>query len=234
MWRKVDFGLIERGAVVLFTRVPVPGRAKTRLMPLLTPEGCCLLQGAFILDVFSAVCGSGYDVFVCHTEEGDIEPLKSQLVGASGFFPQQGRDLGEKMHNAICYVLGLGFDGCVLVGSDIPLLSSRDISSVFELLAVRDVVIGPAEDGGYYLIGLKQPCRDIFSIEYGTSSVFEETVAAVLGAGMSFAAARIMRDIDEPEDLFWLVDKLSHEESGVCPVTREVLSGLEIGGEKFD
>ena len=127
---------------------------------------------------------------------------------ASGYFPQEGADLGEKMHNAITRVLSLGYDAVVLTGADLPLMTGKHLQSGFAALENADVTIGPNPDGGYYLVGMKSPHPEIFHVpNYGGATVYENTVAAIQAAGLAFGGALPCGDVDTPQDLRELLRK---------------------------
>ena len=194
-----------KNAIICFTRVPRPGRTKTRLLPVLTPEQCAGLHWAFLRDLAQVYENVDAHLFVAYTADENWDALKPVLPTARDFFPQEGEDLGEKMYNALTRVLGLGYDSVILTGADLPLLEPRHLLGGFAALENADLAIGPTSDGGYYLIGMKQPRREVFTISgYGGSSVYERTVAAAENAGLSVAAAPVCDDVDTPEDL-WLL-----------------------------
>jgi len=130
------------------------------------------------------------------------------------------------MHNAICRVLESGYERCLLVGSDLPLLRAKAVEDAFRFLDGEDIVLCPTEDGGYYLVGMKEPCENIFGQEYGGSSVFAGTLALVAESGKSCAVGETTMDIDYPEDLFRLAQRLETESPEICPKTREVLKSF--------
>ena len=189
-------------AIICFTRVPAPGRTKTRLMPLLSGEQCAALHTAFLQDIAAACSLVDASLFVAHTPEDDPAPLRTIFPDAADFFPQQGQDLGARMDHAITRILSQSFDACVLIGADLPLLTAGHLRAAFSALETADMTLGPTSDGGYYLIGLRRPCGEVFrGQEYSTASVFENTMAAAKAAGLSCAAAPLCDDIDTPEDL---------------------------------
>ena len=191
-----------KNALICFTRVPRPGVTKTRLLPVLTPEQCAGLHWAFLKDLAQVYENVDAHLFVAYTADENWEALKPVFPTARDFFPQEGADLGEKMYNAIARVLELGYEAVVLTGADLPLLEPRHLLGGFAALENADIAIGPTSDGGYYLIGMKQPQREAFSIsDYGGSSVCKRTVAAGENAGLSVAAAPVCDDVDTPEDL---------------------------------
>ena len=189
-------------ALICFTRPPVPGRTKTRLMPLLSGESCAALHTAFLRDI-AAVCGRvDADLYVACAPEGDWRALEGIFPAALDMFPQTGEGLGERMHRALAWVLSLGYDACVLIGSDLPELTEAHLIAAFAALDEADATLGPTADGGYYLVGLKKPCRALFTGQtYGCASVYENTLAAVQATGLRFCPAPPCRDVDVPEDL---------------------------------
>ena len=191
-----------RRALICFTRPPVPGRTKARLMPLLSGEECAALHTAFLRDI-AAVCGRvDADLYVAYAPEGDWGILRELFPAALDLFPQDGEGLGERMHRALSRVLALGYEACVLIGSDLPELTEGHLAAAFAALEEADASLGPTEDGGYYLVGLKKPCRALFAGQaYGHESVYENALAAIRGAGLRFRPAPPCRDVDVPEDL---------------------------------
>ncbi|MBQ7092403.1 MAG: TIGR04282 family arsenosugar biosynthesis glycosyltransferase [Clostridia bacterium] len=197
-------------AIICFTRVPRPGLTKTRLMPMLSGEQCAMLHTAFLLDIAEVYRISDADLFVSFAPDPDIQPLRDIFPFAAGFFPQQGSDLGERMFNAIAYVIGLGYDAVILTGSDLPRLTYEHISCSFAALEKADVVIGPTSDGGYYLIGMKRASFAPFDVQgYGGSTVYQSTINAISKAGLTFALAPMCDDTDTPEDLHALAKAVS-------------------------
>lgn len=189
-------------AWICLTRIPEPGRTKTRLMPFLTGEECAMLHTAFLCDIAETAQEVAADLFVAHTPGDGWEMLQEIFPMACGFFPQEGEDLGERMHNAMRKVLSSGYDVCILTGADMPGISEEHIESGFRALAEADVALGPTMDGGYYLVGLKQPCRALFEKQtYGVSTVFEATLAAAERAGCRVEQAIPCGDVDTPEEL---------------------------------
>lgn len=189
-------------AVICFTRVPKPGLTKTRLLPILSGDQCAKLHTGFLTDLAQVYSRMDADLFVAYTPDPDWQMLLPLFPGATGFFPQQGADLGEKMHHAICRVLEAGYEKVVLTGADLPLMTVSHLESGFAALENGDIAIGPTSDGGYYLVGMKKPCRVIFENQsYGGNTVLENTLAAGRNAGLTVALAASCDDVDTPEDL---------------------------------
>lgn len=217
-------------AIICFTRVPVPGKTKTRLIPLLGGEHCAELHTAFLRDIARECAAVDAEIFVAHTPEDNPTPLRDIFPRCRGIFPQSGDDLGTRMDTAITRVLSLGFDACVLIGADLPLLTAEHLRAAFSSLEHADMVLGPTSDGGYYLIGLRRPCSVVFQgQQYSTSSVFENTIAAAAAAGLSCAAAPLCDDVDTPEDLRTLWNIISRSASDTARCLRTLIdSGVTL------
>jgi rSAM/selenodomain-associated transferase 1 len=191
----------SKEALVLFTRLPLPGRTKTRLMPWLTPEECAALHCAMLRDISETLRRFGGDIFVFYTPDGDSTELR-QLCGEAVYLLQNGAGLGERMDRATKEVLGRGYASCLLLGSDIPSVTEEALESVSAMLRTHDAVLAPTEDGGYWVVGLKQPCTSIFAHQYyGSAGAFEATRTRCVQANLSLAVGLKLRDIDEIDDL---------------------------------
>ena len=216
-------------AIILFTRIPVAGKTKTRLRPLLSDDECCRVQRAFIMDVYAMLqkeC-TDCDIYVCFSPEGSLDDLMAITPGAKSHFPQIGGDLGEKMFNAMSHVLDRGYKRCLLMGSDVPQLKAAQLRGALGLLDLSDIVICPTDDGGYYLIGMKEPYNELFSLdEYGVSNVYEKTIDAAKKIKKRYAVGTKLMDVDEPEDLLRLAEMLKNESTNVCVETRKVLKDI--------
>lgn len=187
-------------AMILFTRVPSPKWGKTRLRPFLSDAQCAALQTAFLQDIAEEMNRVTAAMFVAW--EGDDPQALRPLFPDAAFFQQSGPGLGERMHRAVTHVLSLGFDACLLFGSDLPMLTAEHLNSAFSALERADVTLGPSPDGGYYLVGLKHPCAAIFENQsYGSNSVYERTRAAIRAEGLAFTPALPCADADTPQDL---------------------------------
>jgi len=197
-------------ALICFTRLPRPGRTKTRLMPFLSEGQCARLHLAFLQDLSRVYGQMDADLFVAYAPDPHWDELRALFPMAADFFPQEGLSLGERMHQAILRVLNLGYDAAVLTGSDLPLMGKEHLYSGFRALEAADVAIGPTADGGYYLIGMKKACPALFrDQEYGGATVFENTLAAAKAAGCTVDMALCCSDVDRPEDLQRLAGEIS-------------------------
>ncbi|MDR0923510.1 MAG: TIGR04283 family arsenosugar biosynthesis glycosyltransferase [Hungatella sp.] len=193
-----------RQAIIIFTRVPMPGRTKTRMMPQLSPRQCAKLHTCFLKDIKKECETWGADIFVCYTPDEGIQKryLKEILGNQKGYFPQRGENLGEKMFRAFEEVFAMGYEECILIGTDVPELRSDDLKRAFEVLKTRDVVFGKTYDGGYYLVGMKKARREAFGLDqYGHGAVLKETIEALSKAGITVGYTKKLGDMDTPSDL---------------------------------
>ena len=191
-----------KNAIICFTRIPLPGQTKTRLQPFLNGAECAALHSAFLRDI-AAVCESvEADLFVAYTPAIGSSLLAGLFPPRTRFFSQVEADLGTRMDQALRRVLAQSYDACILIGSDLPLLGAAQLRSAFAALERADATLGPTPDGGYYLVGLRSPCSELFAKQtYGCPTVYEHAVAALRAAGRSFSPALPCSDVDTVEDL---------------------------------
>lgn len=191
-----------RNAVIIFTRIPVPGKTKTRMMPYLTAKGCAALHTCFLKDIRIACEKTGYDIFVYYSPEGEMNELTAILGTDKQYREQRGTGLGARMSAAICEVLAEGYDTCLLTGTDVPELTGEILTDAAVKLRTKDIVFGPTRDGGYYLIGMKKPYPEAFDGQtYGHGSVLTNTTAYLKEKGISVGYVRALQDMDVPADL---------------------------------
>lgn len=214
-------------ALIIFTRVPVPGQTKTRLMPYLSGKMCAGLHTCFLKDIAEECNQVLADVFVYHTPEDKKGILREIFGGGCVYRKQCEGDLGLRMYQAMEEVLAEGYDSCVLIGTDIPEITSAEIQCAFRLLDVHDVVFGPTKDGGYYLVGMKEPVKEVFEKQtYGHGSVLERTVAYVRehrGNECSVSYVRSLCDVDTREDVTALRNRLRERGIWKCSETGRFL-----------
>ena len=196
---------ISKEKLILFTRYPVPGKAKTRLIPELGENGAADLQeimtGLAVLNArcFSAVSGTDIEMRF----EGAGKTKMCRWLGKGIKFRCQGKgDLGQRMNRAFTNAFEEGCERVVIIGCDCPQIDRKCLSAAFNALKNNDIVIGPATDGGYYLIGLTKPVPEIFmNINWGTDSVFQQTITIAEDKRLKTAQLHKLSDIDRPQDL---------------------------------
>ncbi|CUX31206.1 TIGR04283 family arsenosugar biosynthesis glycosyltransferase [Clostridium sp. C105KSO13] len=189
-------------AILIFTRIPVPGHTKTRMMPYLSEKECAQLHICFLKDIERECQKTGRDLYVFFTPEGKQNILFPIFGRTVKYREQKGGCLGERMKNALEAVFREGYRACILIGTDIPELRASYLENAFEKLRTRDVVLGATSDGGYYLIGMKQLYTAAFENQtYGHETVFENTVEALKDKNISIDYVPQLSDLDRPGDL---------------------------------
>lgn len=205
----------SEAALIVFTKAPIPGQVKTRLCPPLTPDEAASLHGSFVLDAlershaaataarvaldrFMACAPSRDHVFFKVLEERHGVRLLDQI----------GDDLGARMAQAFTAVFALGYRKVLLVGTDLPSLPGSFYIQALHLLADHDLVLGPSPDGGYYVIGLRQPVANLFlGIPWSTDQVFTLTRSKAEALGLKTAFLPAWRDVDTIDDLLALIEQ---------------------------
>ena len=197
--------------IVLFTRYPQPGRVKTRLIGALGPEGAAELHREMtermLAELMKLKSQRSLTVEVVY-EGGSPTLMKKWLRVEVPIRPQGKGDLGARIGRAFERAFDSGMSRVVVVGSDCPMLNSTLIEQALDSLECSDLVIGPATDGGYYLIGLRRHTPRLFvDIPWGTSDVFARSVAVASSIGLQLVLLEPLTDVDRPEDLRILKNK---------------------------
>lgn len=189
--------------VVVFTKVPTPGAVKTRLAADLGPERACdlyKLLGSRLLDRLKGM--EELAVRVAVTPEGEPDLVRRWLGEDLDLVLQRGADLGERMHNAVSDACREGYSPVILVGCDGPGIDEDTLRLALDALSRVELAVVPAHDGGYLLIGMHAPHREIFSgILYGGDRVFRDTMTRARETGLSVELLPAQHDLDRVEDL---------------------------------
>lgn len=197
--------------LLVFVKYPQAGRVKTRLAQSHGRSFAAGLYRAFIFDVLASLSRGDYRLRICFDPAEKAVQIRKLLGESYEYRAQQGADLGERMKNAFADCFAEGFRSAVLIGSDCPDLPHQRIQDAFAWLeGPCDAVIGPAEDGGYYLVGFKDDTflPDAFhGPHWGASSVLKQTTDLLLAAGRRVERLDPWRDIDTAEDLADLVKR---------------------------
>ena len=206
--------LTPHAALVIFAKAPIPGQVNTRLCPPLMPDEAATLHGSFVLDTlertklastklklpfdrYLACAPSSTHVFFKVMEERQGVKVINQV----------GDDLGARMHQAFEAIFARGYRQVLIIGTDVPTLPLDHIKHALTKLEQSDVVLGPAQDGGYYLIGLKRPVPDLFiDIPWSTDQVLRLTQDKAATAGLKTALLEPWRDVDTLADLQAIID----------------------------
>jgi len=190
--------------LVVLARAPIPGQTKSRLVPRLGRWGAARLQARLIertLRTAAAARIGRIELHAAPRARGAFFLRCARRFRVS-LHAQRGRDLGERMRGALAHALR-GARGAILIGSDCPALSARDLRRAARALhGGADAVLAPAEDGGYGLIGLRRADPRAFDgIAWGTDAVYAATRARMQALRWRVRALRIVWDLDRPEDL---------------------------------
>lgn len=189
---------MKTNALIIFTRNPQLGKVKTRLAESIGDEKALEIYTALLQHTQSVTQNLDCDKFVFYDQNIENDDIWFESVYEKKL--QFGVDLGAKMQNAFQKLVELGYKNCVIVGSDLFDLRDYHIEEAFYKLQFSDVVIGPAEDGGYYLLGLKKVIPPIFkNKDWGASTVLADTLKDLENYKIDFSET--LNDIDTIEDL---------------------------------
>lgn len=188
----------SKNALIIFTRNPELGKCKTRIAKTIGDEAALEIYLYLINHIESITKNITVDKYVFYSDQIKEEDIWEKEIFKKKL--QYGNDLGSRMENAFTELLGMGYQKIILIGSDLLELNSNHIENAFDLLSQNDYVIGPAHDGGYYLIGLKSLNPEIFkNKQWGNSSVLKDTLHDL--EGQSVSLLETLNDIDVYEDL---------------------------------
>ncbi len=191
--------------LILFTRYPEPGKAKTRLIPALGAEAAADLHRQMTEHTLAQVKPLQQSRLL--TVEvwfagGDRAQMQTWLGADLIYQPQPEGDLGDRMAQAFQTAFDSGVKAAVIIGTDCPELTGALLTEAFQALQQTDLVLGPATDGGYYLIGLRQFVPELFeTIAWSTDRVFQQTVDIASNLNLSLTALPTLTDVDRPDDL---------------------------------
>lgn len=189
--------------IIVFARAPVPGRCKTRLIPRLGARGAARWQARQLRRTLAAAAATGLPVELW-TEPDSRHALflRCRRERGARLRRQPAGDLGRRMARALDATLAAGAPAAVLIGSDCPLLDSAQLRAALATLESADVVLQPAEDGGYVLIGARRPLgRCLHGIAWSSGAELAQTRAALCRRGLRLAERPALWDVDHPRDL---------------------------------
>jgi uncharacterized protein len=195
---------LDDRCLLFFIKNPEKGKVKTRLASAVGDKRAVELYKRFLLEMLFTLNKGTFLFYLCYFPENGLDNVKGWLGNHYLYMPQRGENLGERMKNGFLEAFSMNFNRVVLVGSDVPDLPIEFIEEAFTYLQKQDGVIGPALDGGYYLIGFKNKSfspRVFDGIRWGTGSVFEETMKVLDREGLTVHVLNPLRDIDTVEDL---------------------------------
>jgi len=218
---------LKEVAVAIMAKAPRPGTVKTRLCPPLLATEAAALYRCFLLDKIAAVGGLVDTRPVIAYTPDDARPEFDVLAPGFAFVAQDGPDLGARLHATLAGLLAAGHAGAIAVDSDTPTLPSGFLQQAVDCLSRPgpDVVLGPTEDGGYYLIGIRAPHRELFeTMPWSTSDVLEITRRRADAAGLRALCLPSWFDVDTPDDLERLRAMLATANDTTASETRRFLT----------
>jgi rSAM/selenodomain-associated transferase 1 len=214
---------------ILFAKKPEEGSVKTRLQPEFSPVESVELYTNFAKDCIENLARASIDRrLIAYTPSDAEETLRGLNNSLTSFeyYSQGSGNLGLRLERVFNFVFSKGGERVVALGTDAPTLPTDYINLAFDLLGSNDVVLGPAVDGGYYLIGSRVDVGNLFrDIPWGTEHVFEQTIDRLKGT--SFSLLPPWYDIDRPRDVKFLIAHLRGMHLTGSPVARNTLSYLE-------
>ncbi len=200
-------------ALIIFVKNKIAGKVKTRLAATIGEQAALHIYQQLLAHTHSAVENLKVDKFVFYADhlEEDIwtgADFKKQM--------QQGSDLGERMKNAFNNLFENGYEKALIIGTDCPGIEEEIIENAFAQLDNFDVIIGPAKDGGYYLLGMKKLLSFLFqNIKWSTRSVLKDTIAICKQHKLSYFLLPQLADIDVEKDLIYLKNSLALKQNTV-------------------
>lgn len=215
MWEVLTVS--SKDAILIFSKSAEFGNVKTRMRPFLTDEQCLSLHLALLRDTIAKAGLQDANLFLYLAGTASL-PFDPGIPVRM----QKGRDLGERMQTAFFEILKT-HSRVVITGTDSPAFPPDLFQQALDALEKNDLVLGPAEDGGYYLIGLRKLIPEIFSgIEWGSSAVLEQTLAKL--GNHKLLLLEKQYDVDEPEDLILLQRDVASGDAPYLHHTREWLA----------
>ncbi len=187
--------------LIVMTKYPEPGQTKTRLIPALGVGGAAKLHRRLVIHTVKTIGSFNPEIHY----SGGSQRLMYDWLGDFKYVNQSDGDLGDRMKQAFQLGFDQGCDRIIMIGTDCPAIDKALIDRAFVALNRKDVIFGPAVDGGYYLIGLTKQIPELFSnISWSTTSVLQDSLAIVKKLNLSYELLEILPDIDRPEDLQYL------------------------------
>ena len=218
-------------ALVVMARYPEAGKTKTRLARSIGDDRVTCLYRAFLTDLAQRFAGQCCHLHWAYTPaevnyHGFLATLVPSLVQHMCCFPQEGAELGARLHHTFKWTRARDFQRTIVIGSDSPQISLDIVTQASQALDEADVVLGPADDGGYYLIAMRKP-HDVFSgIPMSTSVVTHMTMELAQRQGLKVHLLAPLFDVDELPDLLRLA-QLLRTNTSLAPATAAQLTAIK-------
>ncbi len=217
--------------LIIVAKTPVLGYVKTRLEATLGEVRTCELYEAFLMDtVHTAQRVRDCALCLSFTPASGLEYFE-RLAPEALLLPQPEAPFGERLRSAFESAFARGFGRVILIGADTPHFGPDEISAAFDVLDAESGVIGPCDDGGYYLLGLRAPEAALFEgIDWSTDRVLQQTLERGRSAGLELSLLPRLFDIDEFDDLQRLRVLLDNAPPDLCPLTSRLMKELGAPG----
>jgi rSAM/selenodomain-associated transferase 1 len=207
---------MSRPVVIVMIKAPRAGAVKTRLTPPLAAEQAASLAVSIAQDVVESLRRAAIALIIAYAPADGRAVLETFLRGNFLWLEQEGADLGERLERAAARGFELGFSPVILLGADSPTLPHAFIAAAIESLAARrcELALGPTEDGGYYLLGLRHPASGLFQkIDWSGPQTYAQTARNAQQLGLRLFELPRWYDVDTPDDLLRLRAELSSDEA---------------------
>jgi uncharacterized protein len=216
--------------IIVMAKQPQVGKTKTRLLPALSLGEAADLYQALLLDTLSLLADQPWaELAVAITPPGSRPYFESITPPGTLLLPVDGGDIGECLAQALEVALGMGYRKALALNSDGPSLPAQYLERAALYLEEAELVLGPAEDGGYYLVGMSRLHAAIFKgIDWSTAQVFSQTLDRAAGLGLRVALTPAWYDVDTPADLYRLQKELESLPADRMPHSRRLLAALDL------
>lgn len=213
--------------IAVFARWPAPGRVKTRLSPALPESPACDLYRGMLGDALAAAAKVEADTRTLWWAGAPAGRAAFDVPAGFEVREQVGHDLGARLEHACAEMLRRPGDRALIIGADCPDLGASHLREAFASLAAHALVLGPALDGGYTLIGLSRSAPELFrGVAWGTAAVLEQTLERALALGLPVARLEPLADLDTPADLVKWLSKTCVAGTGGAACTRSALAAI--------
>jgi rSAM/selenodomain-associated transferase 1 len=222
---------IRANALAVMAKAPIAGNVKTRLQPFLSAEEAADLARALLLDQLHHLRAmKSADLYVAFTPPQE-EALMQRLAPAPfQLFPQSEGDLGARMHHIFAHLFSQGHKAVILIGADLAPVPLDYFAQAYANLdrAQQHAVLGPSQDGGYYLVGLNRPTPALFeNMTWSHDRVFTQTLTKLMNLGIETHQLPIGFDIDTPADLQNLIDRMDDRQNATMKNTLNLLGHFD-------
>lgn len=200
---------LDKKGIIVFAKYPENGKVKTRLSATIGEnfaKNFYKICAEHTFEEILKVNDKNKEQFLFYSDKKNKNKISEWTENKFLCFPQRGKDLGEKMLNAFKTIKKENATKAIIVGTDLPDISSDILNKSFELLNDSDIVIGPATDGGYYLLGMKKIYKELFSnMPWSSDILFDKTLNVIKELGLEASILPELSDIDTEEDLWnWI------------------------------